>query len=248
MPRPAARVLVACAAILAAGLAAWLAAARQPGGERLAPSPFAAAGYPPPGGPTGAPVTPTPAPTPTPDSSEGFFPPPDGIDHRLEPIGSSPHRALLAPLQAAIDAGDAATPSQWVSERFGNRLFDIAHLDGEGGVALDRAGTRDVLGAFLDQGSRPRVQGYFATQEGEVVCLDVFTALYQGTVPHPPSGDELGPRPPELVPADAAAFHVCRDQAGAWIWSGWAYGGYHELVAAYAALHGGGADYVVTRP
>lgn len=242
------RLMLAAAALLAVGLAAWLVAARREPHRRRDLPLTAQGGYPPPGAGTTA-VPPSPMPTPTPTAIEGLFPPPEGIEHRVEPLAASPYRELLVALQAAIDAGDPAGPADWVAGRFGTRLFDVRHIDSEGGVTMDRATTAALLGAFLDLGARPRVQGYFAVDDGQVACLDVVTAPYAGEVAYPATPAPLGPRPPDTLVGDAAAFHVCRDQAGAWLWQAWAYGGYHAIVEAYDARRGvGEPPYVVSRP
>jgi len=241
------RHLILAIALVSTSLVAWLLVQGLVRDERTA-LPLTAQGYPPPdGAPTSVPQTPVPSPTPSSDG--GYFPPPAGIDHRIETLAASPYRDLLLALQAALDAGDPSPPADWVSERFGNRLFDIRSLDSEGGVMLDRDTTRATLGAFLEQGSRPRIQGYFAVDDGEIACLDVLTAVYEGDVAFPGPWDPLGPPPPEVVPPDAAAFHACRDQLGTWLWQTWAYGGYHEIVAMIdARLEGSGTVYNVSRP
>lgn len=195
--------------------------------------------YPPPDTPA--------APTATPSAdSGGYLPPPGNTSNQTVTLAGSPYSDVLVPLQAALASGDAAWPATMVTERFGNTLFDIAILDSEGGAYLDAGGTEAVLADFFQQGSQPVIQGYFADDDGIVPCLNVLTHRYTGTVPYPGEDGAYGAPRPTHIPADAAAFKLCRAGAGQWIWENWVHGGYYEIVDAYGGE--GGADYFVVRP
>jgi len=150
-------------------------------------------------------------------------------------------------LQSALQAGDAPPIAAMVSERFGNSLFDIAWLDGEGSAGLTAASSEALLADFFAQGSRPVIQGYFADGGQDVPCLRVLTFPYTGSVSYPAPPGDIGPRFPATVPADAAGLTFCRAAPGDWIWQEWVYGGYYRLAETY---HDRRADwdYFVVRP
>lgn len=199
----------------------------------------AAQAYPPPG----TPAAPTATPAADPD---GYLPPPGNIASQIVSLVGSPYSDVLVPLQAALTSGDAAGPASMVTERFGNALFDIANLDSEGGAQLDADGTEAVLADFLRQGSRPVIQGYFAGGDGLVPCLTVLTHRYTGAVPYPGEDGDYGAPRPMFIPADAAAFKLCRAGSGQWFWENWVHGGYYEIVDAYVGARD--MDYFVVRP
>ena len=206
-----------------------------------------AQGYPPPGG-TLAP----PAPSATPGAdSQGYFPPPVGITERIESLEESPHAELLLPLQMSFEAGSSEYLAERSTERFGVTLYDVRHIDSEGGKVLDNDGARTVLDAFFDAGSRPLIQGYFESADDEVLCAVVVTSPFEGSVEHPNAADPdpYGPRPPAHISADSAGFGLCRVSDGDWLWQDWMYGGYHQILGQLDDARGAtGWRYVVIRP
>jgi hypothetical protein len=235
-------ILGLSAVAIAAAVIAWP-VLFDPSRESRLPRPptdsVAAQAYPPPDTPA--------APTATPVAdSGGYLPPPSNISSQTVTLAGSPYSDVLFPLQAALTSGDAAWPAAMVTERFGNTLFDIAIRDSEGGAYLDAGGTEAVLADFFQQGSRPLIQGYFAGGSDLVPCLTVITHRYTGTVPYPSEDAAYGAPSPTHIPADAAAFKLCRAGAGQWIWENWVHGSYYEIVDAYSGT--GDADYFVVRP
>lgn len=206
-----------------------------------------AQGYPPPGG-TLAPPAPTA--TPAADSS-GYYPPPVGLTERIESIEGSPHAEMLLPLQMSFEAGSSEYLSERSTERFGVTLYDVSHIDSEGGEALDTDGAGTLLDAFFDAGSRPLIQGYFESADDEVLCAVVVASPFEGSVEHPSAADPApyGPRPPSHIPADSAGFRLCRVSEGDWLWQDWMYGGYHQIIERLDDARGAdGWRYVVIRP
>lgn len=205
----------------------------------------ALAAYP---GPASA--TPVPSATPAPDA-QGYLPPPSGGATQTLLLGDSPYADLLLPLQAALLAGDAAPAAELVTERFGLTLFDIRHLDGEGGYVLDAAEAAALLEEAFDAGAAPRLQGYFDVGDGLVPCLELLLWAAGDALPHPRAGTPVayGPQPASPLRGDAATWRVCRAQDGVWIWQRWGHGGYHEIVDTFFARpQGGDGTYTVLRP
>ncbi len=206
-----------------------------------------AQGYPPPGG-TYAPPTPTATPSTDP---MGYFPPPVGRTDRIESLAGSMYSDLLVPLQEEFDARSSDLLVERVTERFGVTLYDVAHLDSEGGTSLDSANANAVLDDFFEAESSPLIQGYFESGDAGARCLVVVASRFMGTVEHPGAADPepYGPRPPSHISADSTGFGLCEDSDREWLWQDWAYGGYHQIVERIDDARGAsGWRYVVIRP
>lgn len=235
------------APLIALAAASLVAAACRPLPISSPTRPTTGQGYPPPGTPT---PPPDPTATPTADT-DGYLPPP--LFPPSEPVRllDGPFADLLVPLQAALDAGDGTWFGARVDDGRPLDLFDVREMDGEGGTALDSAGTAALAAAFGAAGSRPKVQAYFVEPRETITCLYVLTHRWQGDVAFPgysPDQDatpRIGPPLPPTVPLDGAAFHVCRGRPAEWLLDDWITGGYYDLVAHLGGLDGGGTLFVV---
>jgi len=223
-------------------------------GTGVAAGNLVAQGYPPPGGtlppPTAVPPTSTPQAQP-----DGHFPVPASPPNRVEKIGDSEFGDLLGPLQAELQAGSAGVMVERMSERFGMTLYDMDHLDSEGGTNLSSEDAQALLEDFFNRGSQPIVQAYFENGggggDGGVPCVEVLIAPLVGGAAHPAfaDADDYGPRPPETIEDDAATLGMCRTGGGDWIWQRWAYGGYHRMLDKfYRARGASGWQLVIVRP
>ncbi|MCB0216165.1 MAG: hypothetical protein H6648_02310 [Caldilineae bacterium] len=246
IPRTPSRITFLALVILISGLV-YLALGRL----QVPTEPSSAApslqGYPPPASSTPPPATATP-------DAEGYLPPPAGLPWDQLGLSQGPNAELLLPLQAALTAGDASWPAARIADGRGGLLLAApSAIDAEGGIDLASAGAEALLDAYFAAGAQPRIQGYFGSPQGGLVCLDLLIYRLDGPRPHPtaaPSnGPAYGPAPPSSIDAEAAIWRFCNAGGGEWLWQRWLYGDYEALATwRNAAEPPPGATYHLLRP